>query len=37
MRKVTLDCHHGEVKARDVSSIISQAGVPKSEFYKHLP
>ena len=30
--KVTLDCHGGEVKAKDVRSIISQAGVSKSQF-----
>lgn len=31
--KVTVDCHGGEVKAMDVRSIISQAGLTKSEFY----
>ena len=32
-RKVTLDCHRGEVKANDVKSIISQMGVSKKEFW----
>lgn len=34
--KVTLDCHNGEVKAKDVKSIISQAGVSRSEFLKAM-
>lgn len=33
-RKVTLDCHHGEVKALDVKSIIGQMGVSKKDFWK---
>lgn len=32
MRKVTVSCHKGEVQARDVKSIISQAGLSKSEW-----
>ena len=32
-RKVTVDCHRGEVRALDVRSIISQAGVTKKQFY----
>jgi len=31
--KVTVDCHKGEVRAIDVRSIISQAGVTKKQFY----
>lgn len=31
-RKVTVDCHNGEVKAKNVKSIISQAKVTKAEF-----
>lgn len=31
--KVTLDCHHGEVKADDVRSMIKQAGVTKEQWY----
>ena len=31
-RKVALDCHRGEVSARDVRSIIKQAGVSLKEF-----
>lgn len=34
--KVTLDCHNGEVRAIDVRSIISQAGVSKSKFLEAL-
>ena len=33
MRKVTLDCHRGEVRALDVKSIIAQSGVSKSAFF----
>lgn len=32
--KVTLDCHHGEVKAQDIKSIIGQAGITKRQFWK---
>jgi predicted RNA binding protein YcfA (HicA-like mRNA interferase family) len=32
MFKVTLDCHHGEVKAKDVRSMVGQAGVTRKEF-----
>ena len=32
--KVTVDCHGGEVKAKDVKSIISQAGISKAAFYQ---
>lgn len=32
--KVTLDCHKGEVKAKDVRSMIAQAGVTAKEFYE---
>jgi len=34
LRKVTLDCHKGEVAAKNVKSIISQAGVSAKEFFK---
>ena len=34
--KVTLSCHHGEVKAKDIKSMISQAGVTKSQWYAAL-
>jgi len=33
-RKVTLDCHRGEVKALDVKSIIGQLGVSSKDFWK---
>ena len=33
-RKVTLDCHKGEVSAMNIKSIIKQAGISKQEFYK---
>jgi predicted RNA binding protein YcfA (HicA-like mRNA interferase family) len=33
MFKVTLDCHRGEVSARNIASMSKQAGVSKSEFY----
>jgi hypothetical protein len=32
--KVTLDCHHGEVRALDVRSIIAQAGVTAKAFWR---
>ena len=32
--KVTLDCHRGEVSARNVISMSKQAGVSKTEFYE---
>lgn len=32
--KVTLDCHRGEVKAKDVRSMIKQAGVTKQAWYQ---
>jgi predicted RNA binding protein YcfA (HicA-like mRNA interferase family) len=31
--KVTLDCHRGEVKAKDVRSMIGQAGVTRDQWY----
>jgi predicted RNA binding protein YcfA (HicA-like mRNA interferase family) len=34
--KVTVDCHHGEVSAKVIKSIVSQAGVSKLEFLKAL-
>ncbi len=34
--KVTVDCHKGEVKALDVRSIISQAGLTKEQFFDAL-
>jgi len=34
MFKVTLDCHKGEVSAKNVRSIISQAGSTAEAFYK---
>lgn len=33
MYKVTVSCHKGEVKAKDIRSIISQAGVTRREWY----
>ncbi len=30
---VTLDCHKGEVSAKNVKSMISQAGVSKGDWY----
>jgi len=30
---VTLDCHRGEVSAKNVKSMIAQAGVSKAEWY----
>lgn len=32
LRKVTVDCHKGEVRAMDVDSIIRQAGVSKKDW-----
>ena len=32
--KVTLDCHRGEVSAKNVRSIIRQAGVTAQAFYQ---
>jgi predicted RNA binding protein YcfA (HicA-like mRNA interferase family) len=32
--KVTLDCHRGEVSAKNIRSIIKQAAVTAREFYK---
>lgn len=32
LRKVTVDCHNGEVRALDVKSIIGQAGVTKRQW-----
>lgn len=34
LRKVTLDCHKGEVRESDVRSMIGQAGVTKREWYE---
>lgn len=34
MRKVTLDCHRGEVRENDVRSMIGQAGVSKEEWWR---
>jgi len=36
LRKVTLACHNGEVKAKDLKSIFSQAGVDKKTFLDEL-
>jgi len=33
-RKVTVDCHRGEVRALDVRSIVSQAGLSSKEFWR---
>lgn len=33
MWKVTLDCHKGEVSARNVKSMAKQAGVGRKAFY----
>ena len=33
LRKVTLDCHRGEVQSNDVRSMIKQAGVTKERWY----
>jgi len=35
-RLVTLACHNGEVKKKDLHSIIAQSGMTRSEFMKHL-
>jgi predicted RNA binding protein YcfA (HicA-like mRNA interferase family) len=32
--KVTLDCHGGEVTARNVKNMSKQAGISASEFYR---
>ncbi len=32
--KVTIDCHKGEVSAKNVRSIIKQANVTAAEFYR---
>ena len=32
--KVTVDCHKGEVSAKNIRSIIKQAGVIAKEFYE---
>ncbi len=34
MRKVTVDCHGGEVRAMDVKSIIGQIGCSSKEFWR---
>lgn len=34
LRKVTLDCHGGEVRALDVKSIIGQIGCSTKEFWR---
>ena len=36
LRKVTLDCHNGEVRPIDVKSMIGQAGVTKKQWYDAL-
>jgi len=33
-RKVTVDCHRGEVRALDVRSIIGQAGISQKQFWR---
>lgn len=33
-RKVTLDCHRGEVRELDVKSIIGQIGCKSKEFWR---
>jgi predicted RNA binding protein YcfA (HicA-like mRNA interferase family) len=35
-RKVTVDCHNGTVRAKDVRSIISQANVSRNDFLKAI-
>jgi hypothetical protein len=32
----TLDCHHGEVRALDIKSIIDQTGVGKKRFWRAI-
>ena len=34
--KVTFDCHKGEVGAKNIKSMIAQAGVSKAEFLQAL-
>lgn len=34
--KVTVDCHKGEVDARNVRSIIKQAGISKKDFFNSI-
>jgi predicted RNA binding protein YcfA (HicA-like mRNA interferase family) len=34
--KVTVDCHKGEVSAKNIKSIVGQAGASKMEFLKAL-
>ncbi len=34
LHKVTLDCHKGEVNAKNVRSMIAQAGVTRQAFYE---
>jgi predicted RNA binding protein YcfA (HicA-like mRNA interferase family) len=34
--KVTVDCHNGQVSAKNIKSIVSQAGVSKLDFLKAL-
>ncbi len=34
LRKPTLDCHRGEVTARNSKNMAKQAGVSASEFYR---
>lgn len=34
LKKVTLDCHKGEVGALDVRSMIAQAGVSQQQWYE---
>jgi predicted RNA binding protein YcfA (HicA-like mRNA interferase family) len=35
-RKVTVDCHNGEVGAKVIKSIVSQCGVSKLQFLQAL-
>lgn len=35
-RKVTVDCHRGEVSAKVIKSIVGQAGVSKLKFLQAL-
>jgi predicted RNA binding protein YcfA (HicA-like mRNA interferase family) len=34
--KVTVDCHNGEVSAKNIKSIVGQAGVSKIQFLQAL-
>jgi NACalpha-BTF3-like transcription factor len=34
--KVTVDCHNGEISAKNIKSIVAQAGISKLEFLKAL-